>query len=110
MSPNESDLDLLAARVRGGDASAAAGLRQRLEARFGPLVEHQLGIGPDASPLGQRVRAEMRLLAQSGRRSPGPDERGLTVQITRRICAAVVGNLQARSAPTQLRRDTAVAC
>jgi hypothetical protein len=104
MTAEQSRLADLAQRARAGDAVAAAGFHRELEPQMTHIVRRVLRTGAGRSPLDRRILAEAARTAPVGGNGGGPDQEQLISLVARRLCAAIVAQLQAR--PRQAVRET----
>src|SRR5262249_29215472 len=93
MSVYDNPLNSLAARVRGGDATALSGLRNELEPRITQVVQQVLRIGPGRSALDRQIARELALSERAYPGGPG-DRQALAAQVARRVCAVVIDRLR----------------
>jgi hypothetical protein len=105
MFANNDPLTQLAARVRGGDRSALAGLRKQLEPRMAQAVWQVMRTGSDTSALDRRILRELAGSVHAYPPQAVPDRAALVGQVARRLCAAVITRLQ-RATPAAAMKDT----
>jgi hypothetical protein len=102
------ELNTLAVRVRHGDATAAAAMRQQLEGQMVHIVRRTLRNGAGQSSLARRILAEARQ-AQPGGDWPREDRERLIGRIAHHMCESVVGGLRNAPAGRHAMRETVLA-